>query len=98
MSTRTRYDVTRDDLAALLDGTPRYRVDQVWSGMYEQLGEPAEWTNLPAALRADLAEALPPALTPVTESVSDRGDTVKFLWQLDGGSLVETVLMLYRDR
>jgi len=30
--------------------------------------------------------------------VSDRGDTVKFLWQLDGGSLVETVLMLYRDR
>ena len=41
---------------------------------------------------------LPLALTPVTEQVSDRGDTVKFLWELDGGSRVETVLMLYTDR
>ncbi len=30
--------------------------------------------------------------------MSDRGDTIKFLWELDGGSRVETVLMLYRDR
>ena len=36
--------------------------------------------------------------TAVTESVSDNGDTVKFLWELDGGSRIETVLMLYRDR
>ena len=34
----------------------------------------------------------------MTESVSDNGDTVKFLWELDGGSRIETVLMLYRDR
>jgi 23S rRNA (adenine2503-C2)-methyltransferase len=34
----------------------------------------------------------------VTESVSDRGDTVKFLWELSGGERIETVLMLYRDR
>ena len=26
------------------------------------------------------------------------GDTVKFLWELDGGSRIETVLMLYPDR
>lgn len=98
MSTATRYDVSRDELAVLLDGTPRYRVDQVWSGLYEQFTEPDDWTNLPKALRADLAERLPSALTLVTESVSDNGDTVKFLWELDGGSRVETVLMLYRDR
>ena len=41
---------------------------------------------------------LPAALELVTESVSDRGDTVKFLWALDGGARVETVLMLYPDR
>jgi 23S rRNA (adenine2503-C2)-methyltransferase len=34
----------------------------------------------------------------VTESVTTNGDTVKFLWQLEGGSRIETVLMLYRDR
>jgi 23S rRNA (adenine2503-C2)-methyltransferase len=94
----TRYDVTREQLTALLGDAPRYRVDQVWSGLYEQLGEPDGWTNLPKALRAELTEKLPPALTPVTESVSDRGDTVKFLWEIAGGGRIETVLMLYRDR
>ena len=98
MTTLTRYDVTRQQLSELLVGTPRYRVDQVWSGLYEHFTEPAEWTNLPKQLRAELAEKLPSALVPVTESISRNGDTVKFLWELDGGSRVETVLMLYADR
>ncbi len=97
-ATTTRYDVTRDQLAALLEGTPGYRVDQVWHGLYEQCTDPTDWTNLPKAMRAELDSALPAALTAVTESVSDNGDTVKFLWELDGGERVETVLMLYRDR
>jgi 23S rRNA (adenine2503-C2)-methyltransferase len=98
MTAPTRYDVSREQLAELLHGTPRYRVDQVWSGLYEQFTDPADWTNLPKALRAELADRLPAALTPITESVSQGGDTVKFLWELDGGSRVETVLMLYPDR
>ena len=98
MDGRTRYGVSRDEVAALLDGAPPYRVDQVWSGLYDQFAEPSEWTNVPKAMRADLAERLPAALTPVTQSVSDRGDTIKFLWELDGGSRVETVLMLYPER
>ncbi len=98
MPTTTRYDVTRDELTELLIGTPRYRVDQVWSGLYEQFTDPEDWTNLPKAMRTDLAERLPSALRLVTESVSKNGDTVKFLWELDGGSRVETVLMLYPER
>lgn len=94
----TRYDLDRDALASLLDGQPRFRVDQVWQGLYDQLAEPDELTNLPKALRAELSDRLPTALTPVTESVSGNGDTIKFLWELDGGSRIETVLMLYRDR
>lgn len=92
------YDATRDELSTLLDGQPRYRLDQLWSGLYDQLVEPAELTTLPKALRADVAERLPTALTSVTESVSDSGDTVKMLWELSGGSRIETVLMLYPDR
>ena len=98
MAPPTRYDVGREELAARLGGAPRYRVDQVWSGLYEHFTEPDDWTNLPKAMRADLAEQLPSALRLVTESVSGNGDTVKFLWELDGGSRVETVLMLYPDR
>ncbi|WP_420453436.1 23S rRNA (adenine(2503)-C(2))-methyltransferase RlmN [Ilumatobacter sp.] len=94
----TRYELTREGLGELLDGEPRYRLDQVWAGLYERLADPAEVTNLPKALRARLAYELPLALELVDESVSDAGDTVKFLWELDGGSRVETVLMLYRDR
>ncbi len=96
--TLTRYDVSREQLSEVLDGTPRYRVDQAWSGLYERCTDPTEWSNLPQALRAELTERLPAALTPVTESVSESGDTVKFLWELEGGSRIETVLMLYPDR
>ena len=85
-------------MAALLEGTPTYRVEQVWRGLYEQLAEPAALTTLPKPLRASLAAQLPTAMTPVTESVSESGDTVKFLWALHDGASIETVLMLYRDR
>jgi 23S rRNA (adenine2503-C2)-methyltransferase len=94
----TRYDVTQGELGVLLDGEPRYRRDQVWRGLYDELAEPDELTTLPKGLRARLRDELPPALVPVLERTSDDGTTVKFLWQLAGGALVETVLMLYPDR
>jgi 23S rRNA (adenine2503-C2)-methyltransferase len=94
----TLYDVDREALAARLDGEPAYRVEQVWRGLYEQLAEPADLTNVPKALRARLAEELPPALAPAAESVDATGETVKWLWRLAGDAHVETVLMHYRDR
>jgi len=94
----TRYGATRAEVAALLDGLPRYRVEQVWHGLYQELAAPEELTVLPKALRSEVAEALPLALDVVTESTSDRGETVKWLWQLGDGTQVETVLMHYADR
>jgi 23S rRNA (adenine2503-C2)-methyltransferase len=94
----SRYDADRAELAARLAGQPRYRVDQVWQGLYEQGRPLEELTTLPKSLRARLAADLPLALEPVTESVSDGGDTVKWLWALDDGARIETVLMHYADR
>jgi 23S rRNA (adenine2503-C2)-methyltransferase len=94
----TLYTPTRDEFADLLDGEPRYRLDQVWQGLYTQLSAPADLTNVPKALRERLSTALPTALTQVVRRVSDGGDTVKYLWELHDGSRVETVLMLYPDR
>ncbi|MGA1297542.1 MAG: 23S rRNA (adenine(2503)-C(2))-methyltransferase RlmN [Ilumatobacteraceae bacterium] len=94
----SRYSLSRDELSSILDDQPRFRVDQVWKGLYDELAIPTEMPNLPKDLRTRLDTALPLALAAVTETVSDRGDTIKFLWELDGGSRIETVLMLYPDR
>jgi 23S rRNA (adenine2503-C2)-methyltransferase len=95
--------LSREDVARLLAGQPRYRVEQVWSGLYEQGVGPDELTTLPKPLRAALADGpdaaeWAPALSPVVESVSEGGDTVKWLWALAEGARVETVLMHYADR
>lgn len=95
---RTRYDIDRDELATLLDGEPTYRVDQVWDGLYRQALEPRAMTNLSKSLRERLEEELPPALSLAHESTSDNGDTIKWLWRMHDGALIETVLMHYKDR
>jgi 23S rRNA (adenine2503-C2)-methyltransferase len=94
----TRYDATREDLAALLEGEPAFRVRQVWDGLHKRVVAPSEMTELPAALREKVDAALPLALAPARESVSDDGQTVKWLWRLHDGALVESVLMHYEDR
>ena len=89
----SRYDLDRDALADLLADQPAYRLDQLWQGLYRDLAEPEEMPTLPASLRRDLAEHLPAALVEDTRSVGDRGRTVKWLWRLADGTLIETVLM-----
>ncbi len=94
----SRYDASPADLAELLADEPAFRARQVWAGLYERGVGPEAMTDLPAALRERLAAALPAALAPAAESVGDDGDTVKWLWALDDGREIETVLMHYPDR
>lgn len=97
-----RYDVTFDEVASVLaaTGEPAYRARQVWDGLYRQGAGPEELTNLPKALRMRLAAepALAPSLSSAVESVSDGGDTVKWLWDLSDGRQIESVLMHYPGR
>jgi 23S rRNA (adenine2503-C2)-methyltransferase len=94
----TLYQPNRDEFASMLGGEPRYRLDQVWNGLYEQLALPADISNVPKALRERLATTLPESLRESVRRVNDDGDTVKYLWELADGSRIETVLMLYPDR
>ena len=64
------FDADRDALTQILDGEPRYRLDQLWKGLYVDFAEPKDITSLPAALRVRLAETLPSALEMVTESAT----------------------------
>ena len=93
------YQPTRDEIASILEGEPRYRLDQLWSGLYTQFQHPADITTLPAALRTRISNELPESLIEVTRSTSKDGDTVKFLRNLlEGNHPIETVLMYYEDR
>ena len=55
----TRYGATHEEIAGLLGDEPRYRVDQVWEGLYHGLRSPAEMTNVPRRLRDDIDRLLP---------------------------------------
>jgi 23S rRNA (adenine2503-C2)-methyltransferase len=81
-------------------GHPAYRARQVFDALYKQLiTSYDEVMVLPKALRAELAEQLPiTAMVPVNEVGTANRDTIKTLYQTQQGDLVETVLMLYRDR
>jgi 23S rRNA (adenine2503-C2)-methyltransferase len=78
-------------------GLPAFRADQVsrhWLGRLEN--DPSTWTDLPGPVRDQIAGALLPSLlTPVRALSCDGGTTVKTVWRLHDGSLVESVLMRY---
>ena len=95
---RSPYELTREELAEILAGEPAYRARQVWDGLHRRAAVPAEMTDLPGALRDRLSGLLRPALAEVTRRSADGGDTVKWLWALDDGARVETVLMAYPGR
>src|SRR5947208_2418932 len=97
MGMASRFDLSAAELAALLPGEPAYRARQLWDALH-QSREPADMTELPAALRRRLVTELPPGLELRAESVSEGGATVKWLWGLADGAAVETVLMRYPRR
>jgi len=78
-------------------GEPAYRARQVWEWLARGTGSYGAMTNLPAALRAALAESVPlSTLTPDGEETASDG-TVKALLRTAAGRPVETVMMRYRD-
>ena len=72
------YDPTREEISAILEGEPSYRLNQLWSGLYTHFKKPADISNLPAALRTKIDAELPESLIEVQRSTSEDGDTVKF--------------------
>ena len=95
-------DMTPDERVAKVKelGMPGFRAKQLEKHYFTHFThEPAEMTDLPASGREELVHGmLPPLLTEVRRLETDRGDTIKFLWKLHDGALVESVLMRYPGR
>jgi 23S rRNA (adenine2503-C2)-methyltransferase len=81
-------------------GAPAFRAKQLSTHYFGRLvDDPAEMTDLPVTGRDALVEGmLPRLLTPVSVRTADDGKTVKTLWRLFDGALVESVLMRYPGR
>lgn len=76
-------------------GQPRYRARQVHAWLTRGV-RPADMTDLPRALRERLA-ALPFGAVEIADRrVSARDGTVKYLFALEDGNLIEGVLMRYK--
>ena len=88
----------RETVAGL--GQKPFRADQLSRHFFARYTDRAEeMTDLPAALRSELAGELLPSLLSADKDLScDNGATRKWLWRLFDGAMVETVLMKYPDR
>jgi 23S rRNA (adenine2503-C2)-methyltransferase len=96
------YDLPQAELEALLHewGQPAYRARQIERQLYvNYAASAADMTDLPLALRERLAaETRLAPLQPHRLQQADGGMTQKALFELDGGAVVESVLMVYPDR
>ncbi|GAB3579095.1 23S rRNA (adenine(2503)-C(2))-methyltransferase RlmN [Calidifontibacter terrae] len=81
-------------------GHKGFRARQLSTHYFEHLvTDAADMTDLPAAGREELVGAmLPQLLTPVRTLEADGGRTLKQVWRLFDGALVESVLMRYPGR
>ncbi len=99
---RLIFDLSFSELVSLFQTwkEPDYRADQVWQGLYHQFWDsPAQFTQLPALLRARLAEEFSfEALQPLKVIESSDRQTIKTLFALSDGKAIEAVLMKYDHR
>ncbi|MDT5125114.1 MAG: rRNA (adenine2503-C2)-methyltransferase, partial [Mycobacterium sp.] len=81
-------------------GLPAFRGKQLANQYYGRLiADPHQMTDLPAAVRDQVADALfPPLLTTVRDIECDAGETRKTLWRAGDGTTFESVLMRYPQR
>jgi 23S rRNA (adenine2503-C2)-methyltransferase len=83
---------------ALADrGEPAYRAGQVWAWAARGAGGYEGMTDVPAPLRAELAERVPFSTLTVEREAHSADGTVKALFRTADGHPVEAVLMRYRD-
>ncbi len=81
-------------------GLPAFRAKQLSVHYFQHYTtDPERMSDLPKDRRAEIVDTMfPKLLTEVKRLTTDNGDTIKFLWRLFDGSLVESVLMRYTGR
>ncbi len=92
------FELTREEMLERLRDEPRYRVDQLWQGLWREYQDLGSITTIPKSLRAQLVDEFPSGVKVRNDVQSDQGATRKWVFELFDGATIETVLMNYRDR
>jgi len=92
------YEYSKEELSDLLVDEPRYRLDQLWQGLWVDGLAIEDISTISKALRARLAQEFPSSLEVLNDVASDHGSTRKWVFRLENGLTIETVLMHYDDR
>ncbi|MDR2256414.1 MAG: 23S rRNA (adenine(2503)-C(2))-methyltransferase RlmN [Arthrobacter sp.] len=81
-------------------GLPAFRAKQISVHYFtHHTTDPEKMSDLPKDRKQEIVDTFfPPLLTEVKRLVTDDGRTIKFLWRLFDGALVESVLMRYPKR
>ena len=90
--------MTLEEIAGALRemGEPAFRGKQVFTWLHRGASSFDEMTNLPKPLREKLAASFSITVPRVAcKQVSRLDGTAKYLWELEDGSCIETVLMHY---
>ena len=89
-------DMTESEIADAVGrfGVPKFRAKQVSEWLYKGV-RPADMTNLPIALREQLSKIPFGGAVIYDKRISAKDGTVKYLFELEDGNLVEGVLMRY---
>jgi 23S rRNA (adenine2503-C2)-methyltransferase len=90
-------DLERLEAVLAASGEPAYRAQQIWEWAARGASGYGEMTNVPARLRATLADEVPFSSLEVEDEAHARDGTVKALFRTRDAHPVEAVLMRYRD-
>ena len=99
MAEKFCLDLTQEDLKAWCDEqhVPSFRAKQIYKWLSTGVIDTAEMTNIPKDLRAKLEEDfIFNGMTVINEFVSQIDGTVKLVYRLYDGNVIETVIMRYK--
>lgn len=94
------YDLTFQELGGMFAiwGQPSFRAKQVWEWLYKhKVASIDQMTNLPTSLRERMAAEMQLGVMIIEAERVAQDGTIKRLYRLQDGQLIESVLMLYDD-
>ncbi len=81
----------------VLLGEPKYRAKQIFAWLNRGVRSFEEMSDLSKQLRAKLdGEFFITSPKPIKKQISKLDGTIKYLWELDDGNAIETVVMSYK--